>query len=421
MSQRRRSRRYVRERLSSPTSSIRLLTLDVENEKHFLAGSLGVFDLDQKSNYIAASYEWGEIEPEVDLVIDGRLLPIRHNLGLLLSEIRNRIRREKLAGDVRIWVDAVCIDQTDVVERGQQVSVMGQIFKSARGVFAWLGHPEGRVPWQTFEFITERSWNHKARTKASYGYQYDAAQQALAQDLGSGVWEMVLLMCSCRYWSRRWVVQELLLATDVTILCGDADVAWFYLMKFLHWIDSVQQPKSGRAQIIGSIKTTLPFNMIRYTTVGSESFKVPYQADDHSLMDLVTDFQGTECEVIHDKIYSLLSLSRERARLSIDYRCSPQDLVANLFIEIGWSKPEHVRTISTAVGLAETVPYSFVVHILLAGVDLAAARKTIVGLEIPSQRYEQSLILVAISSSVVPESLRQCLFELGEAWLQWLC
>ena len=37
------------------------------------------------------------------------------------------------------WIDAVCINQQDLPERGQQVAVMGHVYRSAVGVRVWLG------------------------------------------------------------------------------------------------------------------------------------------------------------------------------------------------------------------------------------------------------------------------------------------
>ena len=38
-----------------------------------------------------------------------------------------------------LWVDALCINQDDVEERSQQVSIMGRIYKEARMVLVYLG------------------------------------------------------------------------------------------------------------------------------------------------------------------------------------------------------------------------------------------------------------------------------------------
>ncbi|KAH7364025.1 heterokaryon incompatibility protein-domain-containing protein [Rhexocercosporidium sp. MPI-PUGE-AT-0058] len=38
-----------------------------------------------------------------------------------------------------LWIDAVCIDQNNIEERGQQVSLMFEIYTKASVVIAWLG------------------------------------------------------------------------------------------------------------------------------------------------------------------------------------------------------------------------------------------------------------------------------------------
>ena len=38
-----------------------------------------------------------------------------------------------------MWVDAICIDQTNLIERGQQVQLMHKIYKEAYDAVIWLG------------------------------------------------------------------------------------------------------------------------------------------------------------------------------------------------------------------------------------------------------------------------------------------
>ena len=42
-------------------------------------------------------------------------------------------------GFTRVWVDAICINQSDPYERTAQIARMGQIFSQATTVIAWLG------------------------------------------------------------------------------------------------------------------------------------------------------------------------------------------------------------------------------------------------------------------------------------------
>ena len=41
--------------------------------------------------------------------------------------------------DRTIWIDAVCINQKDTVERGEQVAVMGQVYEKTTRNLIWLG------------------------------------------------------------------------------------------------------------------------------------------------------------------------------------------------------------------------------------------------------------------------------------------
>lgn len=47
-----------------------------------------------------------------------------------------------MAGSLPIWIDALCINQQDVLERGHQVDMMGVIYRGAQRVIAWLGTPD---------------------------------------------------------------------------------------------------------------------------------------------------------------------------------------------------------------------------------------------------------------------------------------
>ena len=39
----------------------------------------------------------------------------------------------------KLWIDALCLKQEDLVEKGQQVRLMPRIYSTARRVLAWLG------------------------------------------------------------------------------------------------------------------------------------------------------------------------------------------------------------------------------------------------------------------------------------------
>jgi heterokaryon incompatibility protein (HET) len=93
-------------------------------------------------SYEALSYCWGLAEPSELLTIhlDSELgftqrgvISIRPNLASALRHLRYPSSAR------RIWIDALCINQTDIIERGRHVARMGTIYEFASRVLIWLG------------------------------------------------------------------------------------------------------------------------------------------------------------------------------------------------------------------------------------------------------------------------------------------
>ena len=84
----------------------------------------------------ALSYAWGFTDDPVRIsVLDGgsHLLPITQNLDCALRHLRYKDKPRVL------WVNAICINQSDLTERGHQVERMADVFRLADRVVAFLG------------------------------------------------------------------------------------------------------------------------------------------------------------------------------------------------------------------------------------------------------------------------------------------
>lgn len=98
--------------------------------------------LDRCSNYIALSYSWDGQKFDRPLLLHhtsggaSRLL-ITKNSEDTLRRFRSDLRKNT---SLRIWIDVISINQRDVAERNQQVSMMGDIYSKASAVWVWLGH-----------------------------------------------------------------------------------------------------------------------------------------------------------------------------------------------------------------------------------------------------------------------------------------
>jgi hypothetical protein len=85
--------------------------------------------------YKALSYAWrsDQNEPDATILCNGVDVEISANLFHALRQLRN------VQVPVVIWVDFLCINQQDVVERSLQVMMMREIYEKSREVIIWLG------------------------------------------------------------------------------------------------------------------------------------------------------------------------------------------------------------------------------------------------------------------------------------------
>ncbi|KAE8168539.1 heterokaryon incompatibility protein-domain-containing protein [Aspergillus tamarii] len=177
-----------------------------------------------KLNYAALSYCWGTDSDQRRLLIfpgskrtakkwkyvarHATEMSIRKNLFQALL----RLRRKEVP--IALWVDAICINQEDQKEKTEQLQQMATIYRMASHVCVWLGEAdsEGRSD-RAMDFIKrimdfaflERLANDKAQAENWY---------ALAE------------LMRDRWFSRRWVVQEISLAKSAAVHCGAKTVQW---------------------------------------------------------------------------------------------------------------------------------------------------------------------------------------------------
>ncbi|PVH72885.1 hypothetical protein DL98DRAFT_432380, partial [Cadophora sp. DSE1049] len=120
--------------LDHGASQIRIIRLQPRCENESITCHLYVSDLeDEDCKYEALSYEWGEATSNQHISLDGKDIGIRENLWWALRHLRAE-NVERI-----IWIDALCIDQNNEMEKNHQVSLMGRIYSRASRVVAWLG------------------------------------------------------------------------------------------------------------------------------------------------------------------------------------------------------------------------------------------------------------------------------------------
>lgn len=109
-----------------PDGEVRLLRLLDCSTENDIWCELNSFDLWTAKSYTAVSYTWGLAILSRTIHINGKPIRVRENVWQFLD----RLRRNKQRG--LYWIDALCIYQSCIPEKNQQVSLMQEIYKRVR-------------------------------------------------------------------------------------------------------------------------------------------------------------------------------------------------------------------------------------------------------------------------------------------------
>ena len=266
--------------LDSTSKSFRLLRLLPSSESADLKCELYASPIArQVRKYTALSYHWGDAGRMVSILVNGFLVLVRSNLYEFLRSCQRR-------GDLSsFWIDAICINQDNNAERSAQVEIMNAIYASAARVYIWLGPSKPMIDW-LFDILNSEN-THDAAVRAVRMLQ--AAPVGKNKQQLEQAWLWVLQR---EYWGRMWIVQEVLLAQDVTVVCGDRLLNW----NRLRVLDDVVFPQDGQPNLPG----LRHYQDIRLSKQAAGLL---------SLEDLIIRHADRGCHYKHDRVYSLLGIS----------------------------------------------------------------------------------------------------------------
>ena len=154
--------------------------------------------------YVAISYTWGGQIPSVPVTCDDLHMLITENAFLALKRLRPRLGGPRKPS--HYWIDAICINQDDIVEKSNQVQRMVGIYKNAQCVAVWLGTipgPFGKMRWgiSEWEIAHDSLLNYKGGELPDH----------------RGLWDLT----SREYWTRIWTIQEMHVNDNCKIYVGD--------------------------------------------------------------------------------------------------------------------------------------------------------------------------------------------------------
>ena len=358
--------------LKEPFRQIRLLNLHPGEWKDDIACDIHVYDLSNAPRYQAISYTWGDGRPDPFLQMKEMVSSVTWNCDYALRQARLHRKRDCL-----IWVDTICIDQKNIGEKSSQVSIMGDIYQKADSVLACLGNATKESDF-LYDHVERMAAIRRAqpschgccicgqdsgeRQFVKYyrhtGYEWASAVEGVEI---KRVEDAYYRFAQRRYWSRVWIVQEILLAQESYLLCGERLLQtsdFLFAMEIVEEVGSLNAPGQEHnplAQLAAQKGTPfkrrdIPSFMVTYRALLQKQEHLSFVIDDfHRLCDL-------QCTDSRDRIYGLLKVIRWPdfcGPPKPDYRISPCELLIDVVVRLGrqWQFPEDLFWMSWGLGL----------------------------------------------------------------------
>jgi len=332
---------------------IRLLTLLPGETGPKICCSLKIVTLSGKliPKYEALSYVWGEPQFSRLIWVNEKVLPVTTNLYTALENLRYPDKPRVL------WIDAICINQNDLIERSEQVLLMKEIYRDANQVLIWLGlqDPDSDLAFDLLEsvYTVDDESTESMRKRKGWGITTSKdlpseqtrvsnhAEFAL-NDLQSHHMGALWKTFSQRsWWKRIWIIQEAVYARDVAIVCGRRSVRWELLERFIKSDNSRSGNDSQSVQLASSMETAIIIATLRNVlAIGNQKDKDDtgrWYKYSHRMLEIVTGpfmddtpntimpthekpfkttldslmvvFETSACTDPRDRIYGLLSLA----------------------------------------------------------------------------------------------------------------
>jgi hypothetical protein len=206
-----------------------------------------LFETTTSTRFKVLSYVWGDptcVETLTE-VESNAIVSVTLNLHHALRTLRHR------DAPLQLWVDALCINQSDIAEKNHQVSSMARIHSQADNVLVWLGREIFEDTMRTFHMLAIYALNLDERAlgnvddidefrylhfnRINDDYKIDADYDLRTRR--SLVDTALIRSCNVvtlrgffgqAWFQRVWVFQEFVLANNVRIFAGPHSITYAY-------------------------------------------------------------------------------------------------------------------------------------------------------------------------------------------------
>ncbi|KAL8364728.1 hypothetical protein RB595_003828 [Gaeumannomyces hyphopodioides] len=329
-----------------PKGSVRLLQLlPHQNRNSRIECQLitcSMLDSGRTHPYEALSYVWGSEKNKLSIYIDGIEQSVRANLHHALSHLRDCFVERVL------WIDAICINQDDNEEKGQQVQSMAKIYAKASRVIVWLVDPpdsgdqsdngdQAGGGGRALEAIRAAAAAKHAAAAAEHAAA--AAEHAVAEEqrvdskLDERERRAILGLLGRKWFQRIWVLQEVAAARHVLIKYGSTEIDGYAFCLGLGVLGPFYKTHPNLQTLIPPIAHLIKDAVFRRRHDRDDTSRpARFSLNIRPLGELVDMYHTRKATVPLDKVYALLGMSSDdpAAKIEANYTSSWEDLLRKL-------------------------------------------------------------------------------------------
>jgi hypothetical protein len=217
-----------------------------------------------------------------------------------------------------LWIDAICIDQENLTERGQQVGRMADIYKLADRVVIWLG-PQDRH--------TELALQTVVRLAAEVDVNFATGEVSERSEgpmslpsYDRTATESLISLFQRPWFERLWIWQEVHARPEnAIVLMGDCRIMWKTIRKFLVRFMSEYKIISVHAELLQLLQQAVKLSQ----SIGTRNLTMLLDATTHC-----------KCADDRDRVFALLGMLDPSERLNIepDYAKSAADVFKQVVV-----------------------------------------------------------------------------------------
>ncbi|CAG9982583.1 unnamed protein product [Clonostachys byssicola] len=284
------------------------------------------------------------------------MVPVTANLKAAVRNFGRHWRSfnpDRDPSSMRIWADALCINQNDTDEISSQVRLMESVYSCPDLVMAWLGSEDQKTSLalkMLCHFVGEfqaAKYDPKILPDLhwlkNHPYLWQIEENTPEGDqVGNPVWDAIFFLNSLPYWRRVWTLQEQVLAPALVFSCPSTAVSGANIFNALFVLGRLRAQLMGNDKIPDFIPTRLwrlfglpghvgqdPIqHLVRVAMLYSTVYRaqrLPQTAEDYRKLEVQRleyltrfPFEATE---LKDHVYGILGLlnPRIKSRLKVDY------------------------------------------------------------------------------------------------------